>query len=101
MAQARRLVSGPAARGSVGRRVANMAQRAWTRYWTRRAEHATIGILCTLDDRTLKDIGLDRSEIESVVYGPCRGERRISWVPAGKGRLAARLAAQCGFPGRC
>ena len=95
MAQARRLVSGPAARGSVGRRVADMAQRAWTRYWTRRAEHATIGILCTLDDRTLKDIGLDRSEIESVVYNASRGERRICWAPI----PVTQRAAQCGAPG--
>jgi uncharacterized protein YjiS (DUF1127 family) len=52
-----------------------MTRRAWTGYWTRRAEHATVAILHSLNDRTLKDIGLDRSEIESVVYGERRGGR--------------------------
>ena len=69
MAQAMRPLSRSAGRTSVGRRVADMAQHAWSRYWTRRAEHATVGLLHGLDDRALKDIGLDRSEIESVVYG--------------------------------
>jgi hypothetical protein len=44
-------------------------------YWTRRAERATVLILRSLDSRTLKDIGLHRSEIESVVYGQNGGER--------------------------
>jgi uncharacterized protein YjiS (DUF1127 family) len=63
-------------RVSIGRRVARLTQRAWSCYWTRRAANATVAILHTLDDRALKDIGLDRSEIESVVYGDgsgCRG----------------------------
>jgi uncharacterized protein YjiS (DUF1127 family) len=42
-------------------------QRAWRNYWRRRAARATLQILHALDDRTLKDIGIDRSEIESVV----------------------------------
>ena len=48
---------------------------AWTRYWTRRAARATMGILHGLDDRALKDIGLDRSEIERVANGDCRRAR--------------------------
>jgi uncharacterized protein YjiS (DUF1127 family) len=52
-------------------------RRAWAGYWTRRAERATVAILLALDSRTLKDIGLDRSEIESVAQGDCqrRGPR--------------------------
>jgi uncharacterized protein YjiS (DUF1127 family) len=95
MAQAMRPLSRSAGRTSVGRRVADMAQHAWSRYWTRRAEHATVGLLHALDDRALRDIGLDRSEIESVVHNASRGERRICWTPI----PAAQRAAQCGAPG--
>jgi uncharacterized protein YjiS (DUF1127 family) len=73
------------ARGSIGlgRRLADMTRHAWTRYWTRRGERAAVAMLRTLDDRTLKDIGLDRSEIESVVRSARRRERRIRWAPPG------------------
>jgi uncharacterized protein YjiS (DUF1127 family) len=99
MAQAMRPLSRPVGRASVGRRVADMAQHAWSRYWTRRVEHATVGLLHALDDRALRDIGLDRSEIESVVYNASRGERRICWAPIPVTQPAAQRAAQCGAPG--
>ena len=54
---------------SIGRQVVETMRHAWSRYWTRRAECAAIAVLYALDDRALKDIGLDRSEVESVVYG--------------------------------
>jgi uncharacterized protein YjiS (DUF1127 family) len=41
----------------------------WRAYWERRARRATVLILNSLDERTLRDIGLARSEIESCVYG--------------------------------
>jgi len=45
---------------------------AWRSYWERRARRVTAELLHSLDDRTLQDIGLGRSEISSVVYGrPC------------------------------
>jgi uncharacterized protein YjiS (DUF1127 family) len=47
-----------------------VTQRIWSRweaYWTRRAKRATVALLRGLDDRVLHDIGIDRSEIESVV----------------------------------
>jgi uncharacterized protein YjiS (DUF1127 family) len=56
-------------------RVADAVRSAWVRYWTRRAERATVLVLRSLDSRTLKDIGLHRSEIESVVYGRTGGNR--------------------------
>jgi uncharacterized protein YjiS (DUF1127 family) len=91
MAQATRPVSRSGSRGSLGHRVADMTQRVWARYWTRRAERATVAVLHALDDRTLKDIGLDRSEIESMVHGRPPGERRLRWSPAG----------ECSAPGCC
>jgi uncharacterized protein YjiS (DUF1127 family) len=39
----------------------------WRAYWARRARRASIFYLSSLDSRTLADIGLDRSEIESFV----------------------------------
>jgi uncharacterized protein YjiS (DUF1127 family) len=68
---------------SLRHRVVTVTRRAWTRYWRHRAASATVGLLHALDDRALKDIGLDRSEIESVAFTDCqkRGrhapERRI------------------------
>ena len=62
--------------GSVLRRVLDAVKRAWVGYWTRRARRATVFALHALDDRTLKDIGMDRSEIESVVYAQPRDRAR-------------------------
>ena len=63
-----------------GWHIRGILEGAWRSYWRRRAECATLFMLQSLDDRTLKDIGIDRSEIGSVVYGG--GERRIcvGWV---------------------
>jgi uncharacterized protein YjiS (DUF1127 family) len=41
----------------------------WRAYWDRRQRRATVLILSSLDEHTLQDLGLDRTEIESVVYG--------------------------------
>jgi uncharacterized protein YjiS (DUF1127 family) len=62
----------------LGNKMIAATRRAWTTYWTHRAARATAGILHTLDDRALKDIGLDRSEIESVA---CECQTRGSRVP--------------------
>ena len=56
-------------------RVAGFAGQAWRTYWNWRARQATVQILRSLDVRTLRDIGLSPSELESVVYGR-PGERR-------------------------
>jgi uncharacterized protein YjiS (DUF1127 family) len=51
--------------------------RVWQSFWERRAQRATIALLQSLDQQTLRDIGINRSEIESVVYGPPIERRRI------------------------
>jgi len=56
-------------------RIGRVARRAWHTYWDWRARQATVEILRALDNRTLHDIGLSRSEIESVVRD-ARRERR-------------------------
>ncbi len=53
-----------------GARVAATVLKGWwDAYWKRRAQRVTVFMLQSLDDRGLHDIGLDRSEITSVVYG--------------------------------
>lgn len=55
-------------------------QRWWWAYLLHRSQRATVMMLSSLDRRVLHDIGLDRSEIESVVYsGGC--ERRRAFAP--------------------
>jgi uncharacterized protein YjiS (DUF1127 family) len=49
-------------------------RRWWEAYWARRAQRAGVHLLSSLDDRTLRDIGVNRSEIESIVYARS-GER--------------------------
>ena len=48
----------------------------WRAYLDRRARRATVRILHSLDARTLKDIGVNPSEIESLVYGRSDRVRR-------------------------
>jgi len=55
-------------------RSVGVAKRWWRAYWDWRAREATVLILRSLDRRTLHDIGVDPSEIESLVYGG--GDRR-------------------------
>lgn len=61
-----------AARGgwAMGRMVVRRAGKWSSAYAIWRARRRAIKELGGLDDRALKDIGLHRSEIESVVYGP-------------------------------
>ena len=72
------------AESSAGLYSTGMAARiakAWHAYWRRRAQLTTIHLLHTLDDRTLHDIGVSRSEITSLVYGR-HGERKRCYEEA-------------------
>jgi uncharacterized protein YjiS (DUF1127 family) len=61
---------------SLAARGGRMVVGAWYRYWDSRARRATVEILHSLDERTLRDIGISRGEITSVVFGGCGGHRR-------------------------
>jgi uncharacterized protein YjiS (DUF1127 family) len=56
--------------------VVQSLRNLWRAYWARRARRASILLLSSLDDRTLADIGLARSEIESVVHDRSRQRMR-------------------------
>jgi len=57
-------------------RAVALARRSWRTYWERRARRATVLILCSLDERTLHDIGISPSEIQSCVYSRSRDRLR-------------------------
>ena len=65
-----RAIPSSAARLQAGaRNLRRLAHRAWRLYWERQARRSTMMLLHSLDDRTLADIGFQRSEIYSAVYG--------------------------------
>jgi uncharacterized protein YjiS (DUF1127 family) len=47
-----------------------------TRYLEHRKKRRALAELRSVDPRTLKDMGIDRSEVTSIVYGPPDGRRR-------------------------
>jgi uncharacterized protein YjiS (DUF1127 family) len=57
-------------------RVRRIVRAWWRDYWDRRARKATLLILKSLDERTLRDIGINASEIESCVYSKGCDRRR-------------------------
>ena len=58
------------------RRAAAAVRKTWRTYWGRQAQRATAVMLYALNDRTLKDIGIDRDEIESLVNDATSERRR-------------------------
>jgi uncharacterized protein YjiS (DUF1127 family) len=54
---------------SLGKRLAIRARRLWVAYRNYRRRRGAVLMMQALDDRTLKDIGLTRSEIEWAVSG--------------------------------
>lgn len=61
---------------TLARRLAGVGWKAWHAYWDWQARRATVEILRSLDNRTLRDIGLSRGEIASAVFGRCGDRRR-------------------------
>ncbi len=63
-------------------RTGALVRGAWRTYWEWRARKATILLLRSLDRRTLHDIGVEPSEIESLVCGGNDRCRRYdaSWL---------------------
>ncbi len=53
--------------GAAKRLIQGLAQ-SWEFASIRRARNSTIAVLRALDDRTLKDIGIKRSEIEDLAH---------------------------------
>ena len=73
---------------TLANKAGGIARRAWQAYWDWRARQATIEILRALDGRTLRDIGLTRSEIELVVHDKY-GERRRCYDESWHGRAGS------------
>lgn len=61
-------------------------RRFWSAALDWRERRATVALLQSLDRRTLKDIGIDPQEIESLVYGDEDRRRRYNagWRLAGR-----------------
>ena len=71
---------GAAAGGGFRRRLTG----AWQAYWEWQRRRTTVRILSSLDERTLKDIGINPSEITSYAYGDPdhrRARCAASWQP--------------------
>lgn len=64
------------------RRVFAKARAAYEMARIASAQRRTSHILMGLSDSQLKDIGLNRSEVGSVVYGPRPSERRHTYTGA-------------------
>lgn len=70
------LVSGADTISSVGRAVVVAAKSVVAALDRWQARRQALRQLYMLDRRTLKDIGIDRTELESIVYGEVHGRRR-------------------------
>lgn len=66
--------------------VAATAGKWWRAYALRRERNAAVRELHALDDRTLKDIGINRSEIEWVVDGEDATRLRDATIAANRSR---------------
>src|SRR4029453_7743572 len=61
---------------AVGVGLKGRLQQVWRAYWEWQRRRATVRILSALDERTLRDIGINPSEITSYAYGDPDQRRR-------------------------
>ena len=78
---------------ALGHRVAAVASAGWSAYAAWRERRAAIKELAALDDRTLRDLGLTRSEIEYVVGRREAARASERQAPARRGAATASTAA--------
>ena len=81
MTRAYPIVAADRGTATLATRAGSRIVMAWRAYWQGRARRATVQLLHSLDDRTLRDIGVGRSEISSLVYGR-GGDRTRSYDEA-------------------
>ena len=53
----------------LAQRLSAWGRRLWAAYWDFHLRRATVCMLHALDERTLRDIGLARSEINAAIFG--------------------------------
>jgi len=71
-----------ARRATAGAALKARLVRGWQAYWAWQQRRTTVRILSSLDERTLRDIGINPSEISSYAYGDPEQRRRTctsSW----------------------
>jgi uncharacterized protein YjiS (DUF1127 family) len=61
-------------------RIGSSIAKWWRAYWEWRTTRATVLVLRSLDRRTLHDIGVDPSEIESLAHDAGKDRRRHGYA---------------------